>query len=166
MLEIERHRPVPILFARPVNVLALIVGGVVDEDADRPQPLPDLLHRRLERGDVGQIAMEKQRRRPGSADLRHQILGRLDGDIDKADIRLLGGESLDHGGADSRAAAGDEDHPVEQRRVAGIGHRAAFLLRLRRRQSRGRRDGMEPTPSPRGFRFESRPARQNREISK
>ena len=48
-----------------------------------------------------------------------QVLGRLDGDIDKGDIRLLGGEGLDHGGADSRAAAGDEDHPVEERRVAG-----------------------------------------------
>ena len=57
-----------------------------------------------------------------SADFRRQGLGRLDGYIHKGDIRFLRGERLDHGGADPRAAAGDEDDPVDERGVAGVSH--------------------------------------------
>ncbi len=63
MLEIERHRAVPILFADFVRRLAMVVGGVVDEHGDRPHALANLLHRRFERGDVGEVALKKERRR-------------------------------------------------------------------------------------------------------
>ena len=102
----------------------MVVGGVVDEDGDRPHALPNLLHRRLERGDVGKVAMKKQRRGVGGADLRDEVFGRLDGDIDKSDIGLLLGEGLDHRGADARPAAGDKDDLVDERGVAGEGHGA------------------------------------------
>ena len=45
-----------------------------------------------------------------------------DGDVDKGDIRLLRGESLDHRRANARSAAGDEDNLVDERGVAGEGH--------------------------------------------
>ena len=113
VLEVERHRAVPVLLAHFVRRLALVVGGVVDEHGDRPHALPDLLHRRFERGDVGQIAMEKERRGMRGADLRDELLGRLDGDVDEGDIGLLLGEGLDHRRADARSAAGDEDDLVD-----------------------------------------------------
>ncbi len=124
VLEVERHRAVPILFAHFVRRLALVVGGVVDEHGDRPHALANLLHRRFERGDVGEVALKKQRRRVGGADLGDEVLGRFDGDVDKSHIGLLLGEGLDHRGADARAAAGDEDDLVDERGVAGERHGA------------------------------------------
>ena len=124
VLEVERHRAVPILFAHFVRLLALVVGGVVDEHGDRPHALANLLHRRFERGDVGEVAVKKQRRGVGGADFRDELLGRLDGDIDKGDIGLLLGEGLDHRRADARPAAGDEDDLIDERGVAGEGHGA------------------------------------------
>ena len=126
VLEIERHRPIPILLARLVRLLALVVGGVVDQDADRPKALPNLLHRGFERGDVGEVALKKQGRRLGCADLRHQVLRRLDGDIDKGDIAFLRGEGLDHRCADAGPAPGDEDDLIDERGVAGEGHETAL----------------------------------------
>ena len=104
--------------------LAVVIGGVVDEDADRPHALADLLHRRFERGNIGEIALKKQRRGMGGADLRDEVFGRLDGDIDKGHIGFLLGEGLDHRRADARSAAGDEDDLIDERGVAGEGHGA------------------------------------------
>ena len=121
VLEVERDRAVPVLFADLVDVFALVVGRVVDEDRDRPEALADLLHRRLERGDVGQVALEEERRGSGSAELRRERLGRLDLDVDEGDVRPLPDEGFDDRRADARSAAGDEDDFVEQRRIAGMG---------------------------------------------
>ena len=74
MLEVERDRAVPILFAHFVDVLTLVVGGVVDEDADRAEPLARLLHRGFERGEVGQVGVEKERRWAGRPEPRRKRL--------------------------------------------------------------------------------------------
>ena len=124
VLEIERHRAVPILFADFVRRLAMVVGGVVDEHGDRPHALANLLHRRFERGDVGEVALKKERRKVRGADLGDEVLGRFDGDVDKGDIGLLLGEGFDHRRADARPAAGDEDDLVDERGVAGESHGA------------------------------------------
>ena len=60
----------------------------------------------------------------GGADLGDEVLGGLDGDIDKSDIGLLLGEGLDHRRADARPAAGDEDDLVDERGIAGERHGA------------------------------------------
>jgi hypothetical protein len=58
--------------------------------------------------------VEKERRRMGGADFRHQLLGRLNGDVDESDIGFLLGERLDHRRADARPAAGDEDDLIDE----------------------------------------------------
>ena len=99
-----------------------VVGGVVDEHRDRPEPLADFLHRRFERGEVGQVAFEEQRRlraggeraRPASTDSRLAM-------STKATLAPLRDEGLHDRRADSRPAAGDEDDAVAQAGIAGEG---------------------------------------------
>ena len=122
VFEVQGDRLVPVLLADFVDVAALIVGGVVDQDADRPQPLARLLHRRLERRDVGQVAFDEEGRRAGRAEPRGERLRRFGLDVDEDDVGLLPDEGLDHRRANSGASAGDEDDLVDERRVAGGGH--------------------------------------------
>ena len=93
------------------------------------------------------------------ADFRHQLLGRFDGDIDKGDIGLLRGKGFNHRGADARAAAGDEDDLVDERRVAGKRHQGGLFVAAREgarleRDSirRNRRGASRGDPAGRGAR--------------
>ena len=111
---VRRHR---------VDVVAVVVGGVVDEHGDRSE----LGARRraiaaAQRVDVGQVAVQEQRPVPALAELGDQRLRRLGLDVDEGDLGAVAGKGAHHRGADARAAAGDEHDATGQAGIAGEIH--------------------------------------------
>jgi hypothetical protein len=101
--------------------VALVVGGVVEEDAGGAVGAGGLVHRGLERRRVGDVAAEEENLGPGArGDLGGEGAGVLD--VDEGHAGALGGEALDQRGADAAAAAGDEDRGAGEVRVARAVH--------------------------------------------
>jgi hypothetical protein len=122
MLQVDRHRPVPVGLGDFGEATAGVVGGVVDQRADRPQALARLLHRRFERGEIGEVAFDEQRLLTARARPLNHLRRPLRVDVDEGDVGALGGEGLDHRRADSRSAAGNEDDAVMQAGIASVRH--------------------------------------------
>lgn len=96
--------------------MTIVIGRIVDEDADRPERLTDLGDGGLEGRNVGDVAANEE-----SADRIGQRLALVFEDVDEADFRALCGEGADDIGADAGGAAGDEDDPAGKAGVNGEG---------------------------------------------
>ena len=102
MLDIDGDALVPIIGRHLVPGMALIVGGIVDEDGDGAEGFRCRSDRILQRLDVGDVALAE----PHIAlEPRRELLARILGDIDKGDLRALLGKFLDDRFADPHGAA-------------------------------------------------------------
>src|SRR5262249_5775072 len=121
--QVDREPVVPILGGDRVEGMALVVGRVVDQDPDRPEPPARLGDGVPERRDVPEIArQEEPALPPRGADRVPEALCRRLIDVEERHARSLGREVLDDGGADAAGAARDQDDAVAQARVRGVGH--------------------------------------------
>ena len=85
------------------------MGGVVDQDRDRPVDGGRVGDGGAKRFDVAKIAGDEQRCRLSVRfDFGHQDLARLFGDVHEGDLRFLRCKVPDDRGADAGAAARDE----------------------------------------------------------
>src|SRR5258708_7409447 len=106
MAQIDRHDAVPHLWRHRLDGVAIVSRRIVDEDGDRPERGAGDRYRLAQRGDVGEIAAEKERRRrvkPLDERSRGGFIA-----VEKGDARSLCAERLDDSGADPGGAAGDE----------------------------------------------------------
>ena len=93
--------------------VALVVGGVVDEDVDGGVGGEDLIDGGLEGGEVGEVAVDVLRSgaafggEGGDEGVGGGVL-----DVEEGDAGALAGEVGDEGRADAGCAAGDEDDAV------------------------------------------------------
>jgi hypothetical protein len=135
---------VPVFGGHILPRVALVVGGVVGQDADGSQRIGRGGHRGAQRVDVAQVAAAE----PGGGQAlgRDRVGGRACGvpvDVEEAHPRALAGEMRDLGRADAAAAAGDQDRLAAQAGVgreyvahgmppAGYRRRAGYTIRRRR----------------------------------
>ena len=138
MAEIDRDRPVELGRRDRGEFIALVVGGVVDEDSGRAERGADFVERGAQRVDIGQIAAHDER----LVGTLREAVGEGDAgvflQVEKPDARLVLGKRADERSADAAGAAGDDDRAAVERIVAGEGHRgarsiaeAALILRHR-----------------------------------
>ena len=71
-------RPVPIVDVHIVDRVTVVIRGIVDQDADRPQSRMNGGNRSLQRFNVGQITVEEQ-----GAEFRGESLARRVLDVDE-----------------------------------------------------------------------------------
>ena len=119
MFQVDCDALVEIFGGDVLELVALVMGGVVDEHGDRPELGANRGDCGAERVNVGEVggrvvnllALPPNARGDG---LRFLLL-----DIDEADLRALGSEVLDNRFADAAAAAGDQHGAVLQARIDG-----------------------------------------------
>ena len=130
MAQVDVLRPVPIFDADFGDLVPLVVGRVVDENADGPELREVSLDRRPERRDVGDVAFEKERalaRRPASSLARASPASACRST--KATRALIAGEGAHDVGADAGGAAADEDDASGKARIGREGQAAACGMR-------------------------------------
>ena len=128
MAQIHRHPLVPIGWRDLLDRVAIIIGGIVDQDVDAAQLRFDLRHHRLHGVDVAQVDRVENRREGRIAEARYQRFALGHRNVAKGDMRTLRDKALDQSLANPAAAAADE-HPFA--RQAGVGcafHASAFSL--------------------------------------
>jgi hypothetical protein len=91
--------------------MARVVGGVVDQYADRTERIGDRRDGAPQGGNVRQIARDEQGLMPGLPQIFLKRLARFPRDIEKAGFGALFREGADNGFADARGPAGHQDGP-------------------------------------------------------
>src|SRR5262245_17002743 len=109
--------PIPVRGRHRVEVMPLVVGGVVDQRADRTDTLARLGDRRAQRVDIYEIAWQEQHARTQSIETFRQLQGRCSVDVEERDPRMLPHEGFDDRGADAGCAARHQDDAVAQARI-------------------------------------------------
>ena len=104
--------------------VALVVGGVVDQDRDRTELLPRLRNRGLQRGDLGHVALKKKRRSALALHRRRHRFALLPLDVDESDTGAVSREGAHKVGADSGCAAADEHRAPGETGIDGEGQTA------------------------------------------
>ena len=92
-----------------LDLVAQVVGGVVDQHGDRAVRRGRLRHRRLQGGDVGDVAGDEQRRGCRGVRRPRRQKAVASERWTKATCAALGEEAFGQRRADAGAAAGDED---------------------------------------------------------
>src|SRR6185312_8196891 len=95
--------------------VAIVAGGVVDQDLDRPQRRADTAHRRLKRCDVAQIGRLEMH--PLAQLIRQRDAGRAV-EIEEAHFGALLREVADDGRTDPRGAASNQSHLIGKARIS------------------------------------------------
>src|SRR5262249_6621872 len=116
MLEIGGDPFVPERRRYVVDLVALVMRGIVDEDCDRPERTAHLLDGALERRDVRHIAMlvvDRCRR----SEIGLQLPRRLVRDVEKSNFCALRREGAHDGLANAHGAAGNERDPALEARI-------------------------------------------------
>ena len=129
MLEVDRDASVPTLGRGVLHLVALVIGGVVQQHGNRAKVLAHRVDATLQGRDVGQVGRHKQRRvlRRGQA-LRQRGTG-VSVDVQKTNPRALGCKLFHQAGADAGGAAGDQHGAVAKTGVVGEGgHRFEISL--------------------------------------
>ena len=93
--------------------MAVIVGGVVNEDADGAELFANRDDGGFQRIDVGDVAADEV-----SVDLCGEGITLGFEQVDEADAGALAGKGADDVGANARCAAGDEDNPAGEAGIA------------------------------------------------
>ena len=134
MAEVGVDAVVKVLGRDVLPFVAVVVGGVVDEDGDAAEIAHGGGTGRLQRVDVEEIDLIKQRR------MRHAgVFAALDGGlgigdvfVHEGDAAALAGELLHQGTADAIGPAGDEYGAINERGIAGVlrGHGNQFSIWL------------------------------------
>ncbi len=120
MPQVHVHPVVPVVDRDVLPVVAVVVGGVVDqhghaaEFVDRPSAC------NLQRLDVEQVDLVEDRGVRCFGAALDRGVGVVGVDVDERDLAALAGEVLDGGAADAVSATGDEHGAVDERRVAGV----------------------------------------------
>src|SRR6185295_7092175 len=109
MAKVDGDAVVPVLQRDVSRLVAVVVGGVVDEDCNGARVIAHAPDDRLQRGNVAEVAGDEARReQPGLADPRAKRRRGGLVDVDERDVRALRAEMLDDASPDPGAAAGDE----------------------------------------------------------
>ena len=89
--QVHREPLVPVLGRHALERVALVVGGVVDQDRDRAVGVGRGSDRRAQRLDVAQVARQEQRRRqrPRRPAPRRSCLAAVAVDVDEGDLAAL-----------------------------------------------------------------------------
>ena len=111
--QVDVERVVPVLDVDIVDAVALVVGGVVDQDSDRAEVGTGLLDGRFQGVNIGHIAMDELRAR-----LRCEGIAGLRLDVHERHFHRVGGKGAHDIGADARGAAGHKGSSSSQ---AGVG---------------------------------------------
>ena len=122
MTEIDRHRAVELGRGHRREVVALVVGSVVDQDGGRAERRPRLIEGAAQSLYVSQIARQEQRLFPTATCCLGQRCPGIRLDVEKRDAGAVFGESADKGAADAPAAAGHHDRAPLEAVVAGEAH--------------------------------------------
>ena len=126
MAKVHRHAVVPVFGRDLGDLVAVVVGGVVDQHLDRSEVGRDVFDNLAQGDDVRQITFDEfGAAGAGPGDLFDQGFGGLGRDIDEDHTRILLAEMLDDAGTDPRAAAGYENHFVFE---AGIPRDRGHLM--------------------------------------
>jgi hypothetical protein len=132
VLEVHGDPVVPVFGCDRIERVAVVAGGIVDQDRDvavGPRGLGDGFP---EGCDVAEIGLEEERggmaRGLGGG---HGLQARFPVEIDEGDLALLLGEGQDGGGADAGAATGDQDGAAFEARIGRELRHGACLIRLR-----------------------------------
>jgi hypothetical protein len=120
VLEVDRDAGVPARGCGVLDLVALVVGRVVQQRGDRPEARAHGGDRLLERRRVGDVGAQEQRR--GGRTRReplHQRLARRDVEVDEADASALRDELFYERRADAAGSAGDEHRAASQTGITG-----------------------------------------------
>ena len=108
--EIGGEALVPIFGRDGFEGVAVVTGGVVDEDGDVADFCVGMVDGGLKGGQVADVALEKVGSVAGfGGDFFGEGLAGFNGDIEEGDFRFLARERFREGRADAAATAGDED---------------------------------------------------------
>ena len=108
--EIGGEALVPIFGRDGFERVAVVAGGVVDEDGDVADFGVGLVDGGLELRDVADVALEEVRSVVCvGGNFFGEELAWFGGDVEEGDFGVLAGECFGEGGANAAAAAGDED---------------------------------------------------------
>jgi len=110
---------VPIFRRDFFDGVALVIGGVVDQDVDGTEGVEDLLDRGLKSGDVAKVAGKVKRSWTALGDeVVDEPMRRFVLNVEEGDTGTLMRKMADKGFADTGGAAGDEDCAVAEARVS------------------------------------------------
>ncbi len=112
MLEIHGDATVPDLFGHRLGRVALVVGGIVDQDLHGPEAGLDCGDCAAQRPNVGEVARFEVHRRARIGERLRQIPGGSDRDVEEGHLRLLTRELAHDELADAGAAAGHQHDPA------------------------------------------------------
>jgi hypothetical protein len=116
---IDRDTAVPLALRHVFKIVAMVVGGVVDEDIKVAQARAQFLHGRLQGCDVGDVAVAKQRCRvTGCRDALAQRNAGIALNVDESNVRPLFSKSADDRLANAASAARDKNPPSPKGGVA------------------------------------------------
>src|SRR5471030_655541 len=116
---------VPVFGGDVGDLMAVVVGGVVDQDVDGAVLLRDAGEGGRQRIEVGQVAVVEGGWYRRAAQIVFELARGVVGDVDEEDVGALFGEGVDQGRADAGAAAGDHHALAGQAGVDGVSHRLA-----------------------------------------
>ena len=121
VLEVDRHGGVPTLGCGVLDLVALVVGRVIQQHGDRAKVLAHRVDATRQGGDVGQIGQDKQRRVLRLSQALGQRGTGLSVDVQKTNPRALSCELLDQAGAYAGSTAGNQHGSVAKAGVMGEG---------------------------------------------
>src|SRR5262245_10225513 len=124
MAQVDREPVVPVLGRHLIESVALVVGRVVDQDPDRPEPPARLGDRLTERADVPEVTRQEQRSlSTGRTDPLLKTLGGGAVDVEERDLRAWGTDVLRDGPTYATRAAGHEHDALSQAGIRRVHHR-------------------------------------------
>lgn len=118
MAKIDVQALVPILGRHVLKRVSIIVAGVVDEDVDPPKELRKVRDRRLQIGQIAEVAVKVERdiRRVGTQ-AGDQGLAGIVRDVDESDATSLSDEGFHETFADTGTAPRDENSLARKARI-------------------------------------------------
>jgi hypothetical protein len=117
--EVQGHTLVPVFGGDVFDAVAVVAGGVVDEDVWCAEGGDDVGEGGLEGGDVGEVAAAVEGWVGGVAEGFDEGNGGLVGYVEEDYAGVLEGELFDGGGAYALSAPGDENQLVGEAWVGG-----------------------------------------------
>ena len=117
---------VPIVGGDVGDRVALVIGGIVDQDRDRAELRPGFRDRGLQRRDVGHVAVQKKRRPALALHRRRHRFAFCALHVDESDARMIAREGAHEVGADAGRAAADEHIAPGKTGIDGEGQAATW----------------------------------------
>ena len=124
MAQIHVLGVVPIVGGDVGDGVALVVGGVIDQDRDRAELLARFRDCGLQRHDVGHVAVKKKRRPALALHRRRHRFALRALHVDESDARVIAREGAHDVGADAGRAAADEHIAPGKTGIDGEGQAA------------------------------------------